>query len=153
MKKITPLGLEMLLATHLHDLNFYEHLLSKVTLKKDSEGKVRSNAIDNIKIMLKLAIKTILAKDPNSTLINKYKSALQNLINYGTAISSSNIKQFIHELENSPEKISFETVSGIPSEVFDEPGPAEEKSTRLVPILNIIVNQVVQDFSEESSQN
>jgi hypothetical protein len=151
MENITPLGLHMLLATYLNGLNFFENLLIKVNLKKGADGKVKPYIVDNVKVTLKVVMKEMYVRDPGSPYIAKYKSALKELLPYGSKIMSTKIEGFLIEFEKNSDSVIHtldKSESGFSLLIsLDDEEKSPEDYLRMTSVFEIAINQIQQVHS------
>lgn len=95
---ITTFGLDMLLAVNLDGLPIFDELLSKAHLQSDGDGNIPKFQVDNIKTAIKVALRLSIQED--SHVSGKLKQALKSLLDYGTADSSKNIREFLASPES-----------------------------------------------------
>jgi hypothetical protein len=154
MKSITPEAFRAFLLKHLSGISFFEDAILKIEFNVTHSGVVRANAIDNLKIILILAIKGMLPEHADSKAFYKLKTALRDLLPYGTSVTSSRTKQFLHQLEEDPSKISVDVKYGVPKEIMVHGNRlTEEEINYLIPLLSKIINNACLHFNYDAPQN
>ncbi len=151
MLKISQWGLNVLLAANLNGAPIFEELLSRVTLQKDADGNIPDHQVDNLKTMIKVALRIAAAGD--SIISVKLKKALESLLDYGTEESSDNVRAFLESPESKTPLIITEIpVDSDCSKIGEILSPLLSDDDRRISrgdmdAINFILQSTVQDFS------
>jgi hypothetical protein len=154
MKSITLEAFREFLLEHLSGISFFEDVILKIDFNVTRGGAVRANIIDNVKIILILAIQGMVSKHVDSKTFYQLKVTLHDLLPYGTSITSSKTKQFLYQLERNPSKISADVKYRVPKEfMVHEDRLTEKEINHLIPLLSYIINNSYMQFMYDTSQN
>lgn len=148
--EVSQWGLNCVLATHLGGMSLYEDLISRVEFQSDESGNLIKHQLDNLKSVLKVALRMSAAKD--GPFVHSLRAALESLLDYGTEASSSDIREFLSSAESSRPLVLTDLQDGDLIEAgnvirpFIEEGG--ERSRDAVEDMSIILRRVVQKFPQ-----
>ncbi len=149
--KLTPWGLDVLLATHLSGTDLYEKLLSRVRLAPNEGGDLPDFVIDNVKSIIKVVLRMTVKTDDAA--YHKFKQSLVALLDFGTIEGSDNIRAFLASDESKVPTV-LTTSTGNPFDLKIEKSVqqfVDEENRDLndaqFDMFSMLIQQTKQDFA------